>query len=152
MYIHINTGGVVIDATEAAKYIAKNENGAKYITTKRDEALGIVGSNDEIRPLAQKVLNPGWYDVNQIVAVPALPEDFAPNKYVYDYSSGEFTEYEGTAPETNLALTMASEANAADISDNREGLIESFESTLANASDIADCRSAIEELYEMIIQ
>ena len=40
--------------------------------------------------------------------------------------------------------------NASDISDNRQGLTETFESTLTNADDVAINRQAIEELYEMI--
>ena len=40
--------------------------------------------------------------------------------------------------------------NASDISDNREGLTETFEATLNNTDDVAINRQAIEELYEMI--
>ena len=40
--------------------------------------------------------------------------------------------------------------NTSDISDNREGLTETFESTLTNADDAAINRQAIEELFEMI--
>ena len=40
--------------------------------------------------------------------------------------------------------------NASDISDNRQGLTETFESTLTNTDDVAINRQAIEELYEMI--
>ena len=46
--------------------------------------------------------------------------------------------------ETNVEL------NASDISDNRQGLTETFESTLTNADDVAINRQAIEELFEMI--
>lgn len=38
-----------------------------------------------------------------------------------------------------------------DISDNREGLIETFDTTITNSGDIADCREAIIELYDMIL-
>ena len=41
--------------------------------------------------------------------------------------------------------------NTSDISDNRQGLTETFESTLTNADDVAINRQAIEELYEMIL-
>ena len=37
-----------------------------------------------------------------------------------------------------------------DITDNRAGIEESFETSLANADDIADVRTALEEVYEMI--
>lgn len=40
--------------------------------------------------------------------------------------------------------------NANDISDNRTGIEESFEASLANSDDIADVRTALEEVYEMI--
>ena len=40
--------------------------------------------------------------------------------------------------------------NTSDISDNREGLTETFEATLTNTDDAAINRQAIEELYEMI--
>ena len=40
--------------------------------------------------------------------------------------------------------------NTSDISDNREGLTETFEATLTNTDDVAINRQAIEELYEMI--
>ena len=40
--------------------------------------------------------------------------------------------------------------NASDISDNREGLTETFEATLTNTDDVAINRQAIEELFEMI--
>lgn len=40
--------------------------------------------------------------------------------------------------------------NTSDISDNREGLTETFEATLTNTDDAAINRQAIEELYEML--
>ena len=40
--------------------------------------------------------------------------------------------------------------NTSDISDNREGLTETFEATLNNTDDVAINRQAIEELFEMI--
>ena len=42
------------------------------------------------------------------------------------------------------------DGNTSDISDNRQGLTETFESTLTNADDVAINRQAIEELYEML--
>lgn len=48
-------------------------------------------------------------------------------------------------------LGQSTEINKADISDNREGLIETFDSTITNSDDIADCREAIIELYDMIL-
>ena len=40
--------------------------------------------------------------------------------------------------------------NASDISDNRQGLTETFEATLTNTDDVAINRQAIEELFEML--
>ena len=40
--------------------------------------------------------------------------------------------------------------NSSDISDNRQGLTETFEATLNNTDDVAINRQAIEELFEMI--
>ena len=40
--------------------------------------------------------------------------------------------------------------NTSDISDNREGLTETFEATLTNTDDAAINRQAIEELFELI--
>ena len=40
--------------------------------------------------------------------------------------------------------------NTSDISDNREGLTETFEATLTNTDDVAINRQAIEELFELI--
>ena len=42
------------------------------------------------------------------------------------------------------------DVNSSDISDNRQGLTETFEATLNNTDDVAINRQAIEELYEMI--
>ena len=42
------------------------------------------------------------------------------------------------------------DGNTSDISDNRQGLTETFEATLTNTDDVAINRQAIEELFEMI--
>ena len=42
------------------------------------------------------------------------------------------------------------DVNSGDISDNRQGLTETFEATLNNTDDVAINRQAIEELFEMI--
>ena len=53
--------------------------------------------------------------------------------------------------ETNVKdNTYNIELNARDISDNRQGLTETFEATLTNTDDVAINRQAIEELFEMI--
>lgn len=52
------------------------------------------------------------------------------------------------ATETNQAEDI--KTNASDIADNRDGIMETFESTLNNEAELEDCRSAIIELYEMM--
>lgn len=47
-------------------------------------------------------------------------------------------------------LGQSTEVNKSDISDNRDGLMETFEATLTNTDDVAINRQAIEELYEML--
>lgn len=47
-------------------------------------------------------------------------------------------------------LGQSTEVNKSDISDNRDGLMETFETTLTNTDDVAINRQAIEELYEML--
>ena len=42
------------------------------------------------------------------------------------------------------------DVNSSDISDNRQGLTETFEASLTNTDDVAINRQAIEELFEMI--
>ena len=46
--------------------------------------------------------------------------------------------------------TKKIDGNTSDISDNRQGLTETFEATLTNTDDVAINRQAIEELFEMI--
>ena len=47
-------------------------------------------------------------------------------------------------------LGKMNESNASDIADNREGIMETFESTMNNELELEDCRTAIIELYEMM--
>ena len=42
--------------------------------------------------------------------------------------------------------------NQSDITDNREGLIETYEATETNSSDISDLRNAVIEIYEMLTE
>ena len=39
-----------------------------------------------------------------------------------------------------------------DISDNRAGIEEAYESSLENSDDISDVRTALEEVYELITE
>ena len=110
MFIHVNTEGVVIDATEEKLLVGKHPATGKKIILKRktDEAIGVIGSNDTVRQLAKAAVEVGFYTVQDVIPVAELPEDYEPNKYVY--SGGEFSLYEGTAPKDIKTLT---EENAA---------------------------------------
>lgn len=111
MFIHINTEGVVIDATEEKKYITKNPTtGKKVITYNVRDAIGVMGSDDIIRQMADKVIEVGFYNVADVIPVSELPEDYEPNRYVY--SNGEFEPYEGIAPKDARTLTQENEVLA----------------------------------------
>ena len=47
-------------------------------------------------------------------------------------------------------LGKQGETNTSDISDNREGIMETYEETSTNTADVADLREAVMELYEMM--
>lgn len=47
-------------------------------------------------------------------------------------------------------LGKQGDMNTSDISDNREGIMETYEETSTNTADVADLREAVMELYEMI--
>lgn len=46
----------------------------------------------------------------------------------------------------------ATELNASDISDNRDGLMETFEASMINTDDISALREGLEEVYEMLLE
>lgn len=45
---------------------------------------------------------------------------------------------------------QSTEVNKSDISDNRDGLMETFETGMTNSDDIATLRNGLMEVYEMI--
>lgn len=47
-------------------------------------------------------------------------------------------------------LGNATEVNSSDITDNRNGLMETFETGMTNSDDIATLRNGLMEVYEMI--
>lgn len=51
---------------------------------------------------------------------------------------------------TETTQSKEIKTNVSDIADNRDGIMETFESTLNNEAELEDCRSAIIELYEMM--
>lgn len=46
----------------------------------------------------------------------------------------------------------ATEVNKNDISDNRDGLMETFEASMVNTDDISALREGLEEVYEMLLE
>ena len=104
MYIHINLNRVVIDATEEINYVGRNATtGMKVLVKNKSEAIGIIGSDLVIRPLASSSLAADFYTVEEAIPVPVIPEDYEPGKYTY--SNGEFELYEGTVPMDAEELT-----------------------------------------------
>lgn len=47
-------------------------------------------------------------------------------------------------------IGQSTEVNKSDISDNRDGLMETFETGMTNSDDIATLRNGLMEVYEMI--
>ena len=68
----------------------------------------------------------------------------------YDYLEAKVLKEDWDLFKEIMNNTDKIDANSSDISDNRQGLTETFESTLTNADDVAINRQAIEELYEML--
>ena len=46
---------------------------------------------------------------------------------------------------------QSTEVNKSDISDNRDGLMETFETGMTNSDDIATLRNGLMEVYEMLL-
>lgn len=49
-------------------------------------------------------------------------------------------------------LGKSTETNKSDISDNRDGLMETFETSITNSDDIATLRDGLMEVYEMLLE
>lgn len=49
-------------------------------------------------------------------------------------------------------LGQSTEVNKSDISDNRDGLMETFETGMTNSDDIATLRNGLMEVYEMLLK
>ena len=70
-----------------------------------------------------------------------------PDSDLYEYHEVQYTK-----DEYLQMMVEQQAANTADIADNREGIMETFEETESNSTDIADLREAVMELYEMIAE
>ena len=49
-------------------------------------------------------------------------------------------------------LGQSTEVNKSDISDNRDGLMETFETGMTNSDDITTLRNGLMEVYEMLLE
>ena len=80
-------------------------------------------------------------------------EVYAPTGEVmkfYDYLEAKVLKEDWDLFKEIMNNTDKIDVNSNDISDNRQGLTETFEATLTNSDDVAINRQAIEELFEMI--
>ena len=68
----------------------------------------------------------------------------------YDYLEAKVLKEDWDLFKEIMNNTDKIDVNSNDISDNRQGLTETFEATLTNSDDVAINRQAIEELFEMI--
>lgn len=49
-------------------------------------------------------------------------------------------------------LGEVTETNKSDISDNRDGIMETFENSMLNSDDISVLREGLEEVYELLLE
>lgn len=68
----------------------------------------------------------------------------------YDYLEAKILKEDWDLFTEIMNNTDKINTNSSDISDNRQGLTETFEATLTNTDDVAINRQAIEELFELI--
>lgn len=108
MYIHVNTARVVIDVTSDYKLVGKNEKtGKKIIVTKKKDALGVIGSDGNVKQLSATAITEDFYNVSDVIPCDVIPSDYEPGKYVYN--AGKFEKYEGTIPKNTKQLTEENE-------------------------------------------
>ena len=90
------------------------------------------------------------YVRKDIVETEQIYEPTGETMKVYDYLEAKVLKEDWDLFKEIMNNTDKIDVNSSDISDNRQGLTETFESTLTNADDVAINRQAIEELYEML--
>ena len=67
MYIHVNTARVVIDVTSDYKLVGKNEKtGKKIIVTKKKDALGVIGSDGNVKQLSATAITEDEEDLEEL--------------------------------------------------------------------------------------
>jgi len=108
MYIHVNTGRIVIDVTDECKFVGKNERtGKKVIVLRKKDALGVIGSDGNVKQLASSAIADDFYNVSDVIPCDIIPSDYEPGKYIYN--AGKFEKYEGTIPKNTKQLTEENE-------------------------------------------
>ena len=90
------------------------------------------------------------YVRKDIVETEQVYEPTGETMKVYDYLEAKVLKEDWELFTEIMNNTSMIDTNSSDISDNRQGLTETFEATLTNTDDVAINRQAIEELYEMI--
>lgn len=71
------------------------------------------------------------------------------------YQWKEFSIKKEDYEAVNGAITKTQESvntNTTDISDNRDGLMETFEANITNSDDITTLRDGLMEVYEMLLE
>lgn len=108
MFIHVNVARVVIDVTDECKFVGKNEKtGKKVIVLKKKDALGVIGSDGNVKQLSSVSITDDFYNVADVIPCDVVPADYTPGKYIYN--DGKFEEYEGLPPKNTKELTEENE-------------------------------------------
>lgn len=147
MYLYLNRYSHIISINEKATYVRRNVNGI-IVPCMIHQAFGVIDdTGDNIYYLKGKNIIESYTDIFSVQDVQEIPDGVVPRKY--SYIDGKFVKNE-LYEDTTENLTSQSNVNTSDITNNRAGIEESFESSLVNADDIADVRTALEEVYELI--
>ena len=77
MFIHVNVARVVIDVTDECKFVGKNEKtGKKVIVTKKKDALGVIGSDSNVKQLVSAAITDDFYNVADVIPCNVIPADY----------------------------------------------------------------------------
>ena len=108
MFIHVNVARIVIDVTDECKFVGRNEKtGKKIIVPRKRDALGVIGSDGNVKQLVSSAIVDDFYNVSDVISCDVVPSDYEPGKYVYN--AGKFERYEGTIPKSTKQLTEENE-------------------------------------------
>ena len=107
MFIHVNVARVVIDVTDECKFVGKNKKTGKKIIALKKDALGVIGSDGNVKQFVSSAITEDFYNVADVVPCDVIPSDYEPGKYIYN--SGKFERYEWTIPKNTKQLTEENE-------------------------------------------